>query len=185
MDVPPVLIRPDRSCLVIVDIQPKLLVAIDAADRVTDNAQVLMQAAAAMDVPILVSEQYPRGLGATVPPVADLAPPGSVVEKMHFSCLADGGFAERFRSLDRSQAVIAGIEAHVCVLQTALGLLDAGYAPFVVADAVSSRTAENAQAALRRLDRAGAGIVTTEMVVFEWLERAGTPRFKDVSRLIK
>jgi nicotinamidase-related amidase len=108
-----------------------------------------------------------------------------VVEKVHFSCMGDDGFARRFREIDRSQAVLVGIEAHVCVLQTAEQLIEAGCDVFVVADATSSRTTANHEAALERMRADGAQIVTTEMVTFEWLERAGTPEFKKISALIK
>jgi nicotinamidase-related amidase len=136
-------------------------------------------------VPILVSEQNPRGLGPTVASVRSLADDREVVEKMHFSCLGDDGFARRWRDLDRPQTVVAGIEAHVCVLQTALDLLAAGSRVFVVADATSSRSPDNHRAALERLRADGAEIVSTEMVVFEWLVRAGTPEFRELSALIK
>ena len=104
---------------------------------------------------------------------------------MHFSCIGDAGFAGRFREIGRRQAVVAGVEAHVCVLQTAEDLLAAGVETFVVADATSSRTEDSHAAAMDRLRGAGARIVTTEMVVFEWLTKAGTPEFKELSALIK
>ena len=117
--------------------------------------------------------------------IAELAPAGSIIEEMHFSCVADDAFDERFRELGRGQAVVAGMEAHVCVLQGAMDLLAKGYEVFVVADAASSRTPENAAAGLARLGAAGAAIVTTEMVVFEWMERADHPHFRELLALIK
>lgn len=179
------LINAAQSCLLIVDIQDRLLPAVCERDAVVANAVVLLKAAAALDVPVLASEQYPKGIGHTVAAVAAQLPEGSVIEKLHFSCLADTGFAGRLAALGRPQAVVAGLEAHVCVLQTAEGLLAAGHDVFVVADAISSRLPANHAAALRRLEAAGARIVTTEMVVFEWLARAGTPAFRELSRLIK
>ena len=179
------LIDAHDSCLLVVDLQERLLPAVAAADGVIANTRTLIAAAARLEVPILVSEQYRRGLGPTVAPVAETLPAGVVVEKMTFSCLRDAGFAERHKALGRGQAVVAGTEAHVCVLQTVDDLLAAGVDVFVVADATSSRTPASHAAALRRLANEGARIVTTEMVVFEWLERAGTPVFKELSALIK
>lgn len=174
-----------RSCLLVVDIQARLAPSMAAPQQVIDNAGILIKAAQRLDVPILVSEQYPRGLGPTVPDLAGLVAQDRVVEKVNFSCIGDEIFARRFRELGRAQAVVAGLEAHVCVLQTVEDLLEAGIATFVVGDATSSRTPRNHQAALDRLGEAGARVVTTEMVVFEWLAKAGTPEFKDLSALIK
>jgi nicotinamidase-related amidase len=179
------LIERELSCLLVVDVQARLAPAMAATRQVIDNVGILLAAAQRLDVPILASEQYRRGLGPTVPEVAKHLPDGAVVEKLHFSCLGDENFALRFRSINRPQAVVAGIEAHICVLQTAEQLLDGGKDVFVVADATSARTPANHAAALERMRAAGARIVTTEMVVFEWLEKAGTPEFKELSGLIK
>ena len=179
------LITADRSCLLVIDIQDRLAPTMADTQMVIDNTTLLLKAAGVLEVPILVSEQYPRGLGHTLPQLATLMPPDSRVEKVHFSCMGDDGFARRFREIGRSQAVLVGIEAHVCVLQTAEQLIEAGCDVFVVADATSSRTTANHEAALERMRADGAQIVTTEMVAFEWLERAGTPEFKEISALIK
>jgi len=178
-------LRAAESCLLVVDVQPKLAATVHQPDTLTANAAILMRAARRLDIPLLVSEQYPKGLGPTIPELAKLAPEGSVLEKLHFSCLGDPGFSLRFEGLGRHQAVLVGIEAHVCVLQTALDLLERRHAVFVVADAVSSRTPDNVAAALARLAAAGACVVTTEMVLFEWLDHAGTPEFRELSALIK
>jgi nicotinamidase-related amidase len=179
------LITADRSCLLVIDIQDRLAPTMADTQMVIDNTALLLKAAGVLEVPILVSEQYPRGLGHTLPQLATLMPPDSRVEKAHFSCMGDDGFARRFREIGRSQAVLVGIESHVCVLQTAEQLIEAGCDVFVVADATSSRTTANHEAALERMRADGAQIVTTEMVAFEWLERAGTPEFKEISALIK
>ncbi|MBL8666768.1 MAG: hydrolase [Rhodospirillales bacterium] len=173
------------SCLLVVDIQERLAPKVKAPHAVIENAAVLLKVARRLDVPVLVSEQYPRGLGATVPELAALLVDGETIEKLHFSCIAEQGFADRFRGLGRPQAVVAGMEAHVCVLQTADDLLAGGTETFVVQDATSSRTECDHAAAMARLREAGARIVTTEMVVFEWLAKAGTPAFKELSPLIK
>jgi nicotinamidase-related amidase len=174
-----------RSALLIVDMQERLLPAMDGGEPALANAARLMEAAGRLGVPILVSEQYPKGLGPTVPALAALAPTGTVAEKLHFSCAADPGWRGRFERLDRRQAVLAGVEAHVCVLQTALGLKAAGYEPAVVADATASRRPESKAMAFDRLRQNGVEVVTTEMVLFEWLGQAGTAEFKALSGLIR
>jgi nicotinamidase-related amidase len=179
------LIRANTSCLLVVDIQAKLAPVMAEPQTTIANTALLMQAAKRLDVPLLVSEQYPAGIGHTVPELAELATPGTVIEKMHFSCLGEDEYKKRLETLSRPQAVVAGIEAHVCVLQTAEDLLATGHDVFVVADATSSRKRSNHEAALERLRSAGARIVTTEMVLFEWLAKAGTAVFKDIIPLIK
>ena len=104
---------------------------------------------------------------------------------MHFSCMEDEGFSNAFKSLGRKQAVLAGMEAHICVVQSAASLIEEGYEVFVVSDATASRSAESENACLQRLSASGVGVVTTEMVVFEWLGKAGTPTFKKLLPLIK
>ena len=179
------LIERDRSCLLVVDVQEKLAPAITDAAAVVGNAAILLRAAARLEVPVLLSEQYPKGLGATLPELAALAPESARVAKLAFSCAADPGLQQRVKETGRSLLVICGMEAHVCVLQSALGFRQAGYRTVVVADAVSSRTPANREAALQRLRENGVEVATTEMVVFEWLGQAGTPEFKELSRLIK
>jgi nicotinamidase-related amidase len=174
-----------QSCLLVVDIQERLLPKMAAPAAVVENTALLLKAARRLDVPVLVSEQYPRGLGATVPDLTSLLHPDEKVEKLHFSCIGDEAFATRFRGLNRRQAVVAGIESHVCVLQTVEDLLAGGTEVFVVEDATSSRVEKSKAAAMARLREAGARVVTAEMVVFEWLAKAGTPAFKDLSALIK
>ncbi|MDA8231508.1 MAG: hydrolase [Magnetospirillum sp.] len=179
------LLESSKSALLIVDIQQALLPAMARPDQVVRGAERLMRAALRLDVPVLVSEQYPKGLGATVPELRSLAPDGAVMEKLDFSCVADPSIRARLQALPRPQIVVAGIEAHVCVLQTAMQLRESGWSPFVVADATASRRDSDHQAALARLAATGVAVGSVEMVLFEWLRRAGTPEFKDVSKLIK
>ena len=178
------LIRAADSVLVIIDMQEPLVPAMQAPARTIRNARTLMACAQEMGVPMVMTEQYPAGLGQTVPELKP-APGTAVLSKMHFSCMEDADFAEHFRGLGRKQAVLAGMEAHVCVLQTAASLIEEGYEVFVVSDATASRTLESEQACIARLSAAGAGIATTEMVAFEWLGRAGTAAFKKLLPLIK
>ncbi len=179
------LIERGRSCLMVVDVQERLAPAMANSAAVIRNSAVLMQAAERLQLPLLVSEQYPQGLGPTVPELRALTPAGAVHAKLSFSCADDPGLAARLAAFERPQVAICGIEAHVCVLQTALGLQAGGYQPSVVADATSSRTTANREAGLARLRDAGVTIVTTEMVLFEWLGAAGTPEFRELSKLIR
>lgn len=183
------LMRSATSVLCVIDIQQRLLPAMSEAETVILNSRTLVETAADLTIPVMVSEQNPAGLGETDArvleargdDVADKAP----IEKTHFSCMDDPAFAKSFQAHQRGQAILVGLEAHVCVLQTAAGLLRDGAEVFVVADAVSSRTPASKDRALARLAAAGVGIVTTEMVVFEWLARAGTPDFRRALPRIK
>lgn len=179
------LIEAGRAALLLVDMQEKLLPAMAAPEPVVANCAILLKAADRLGVPLIVSEQYPKGLGTTVPALDALIPAEAKSAKTHFSCVADPGLSARFDALDRRQIVLAGIEAHVCVLQTALGLAARGFEVFVAADATTSRRPENKALALERMAAAGVRPVAAEMVLFEWLGRAGTPEFKDLSGLIK
>ena len=175
------LISAARSCLLIVDVQEKLVPAVHEHEKLIENCAWLMNAAAQFDVPVLMSEQYPRGLGPTVPVLRNLLAKGAIVEKVHFSCGASPECRSRIDAVDRSQVIVAGVEAHVCVLQTSLDLLALGKEVFLVADAVSSRDPRNAELAMQRMGRAGVEIVCREMVFFEWAHRAGTAQFRELS----
>lgn len=179
------LLRGARSALVLIDLQKRLVPAVAGHEQAVRNARILMRAAARLEVPMLLTEQYPKGLGHVVPEIAELAPEGATLEKLCFAASGEHAFAERLCALGRRQVVLAGMETHVCVLQTALMLLEAGYEVFVAADAGGSRDPANKEAALARLGRAGVQVVTTEMVVFEWLQVAGTDAFRELSKLIK
>jgi nicotinamidase-related amidase len=179
------LIKAERSCLLIVDVQERLVPVMEHPRRVIAGCAVLMRAATRLSIPVLVSEQYPQGLGPTIVDLRELAPEGSIFPKMSFACTGEMEFLERLGGLGRKQVVVAGIESHVCVTQSALGLKASGYEVFVVSDACSSRRPENYEAAMRRLLAAGVDLVTVEMTVFEWLGKAGTPEFKELQPLIK
>ncbi len=179
------LIDASRSALLIVDVQERLLPTVSDPDGVVRGCGLLLEAARRLDVPFIVSEQYPKGLGPTVTPLNDMVPAWSVCEKLHFSCVGDPTLRQRLGRLGRPQIVIGGIEAHVCVLQTALGLGEQGLQPIVVEDAVSSRLESSRATALARLRANGVEIVTVEMVLFEWLNRAGTDAFRDLSKLVR
>ncbi|MET3414438.1 MULTISPECIES: isochorismatase family protein [unclassified Methylobacterium] len=175
------LIDPARSLLLVIDVQARLMPTIAEGDGVVANAGRLLAAAQLLDVPVLVTEQNAGGLGPTVPALAP--EPGTAFAKMSFGATRTPGFLERLPA-DRD-LVVSGCEAHVCVLQTVLGLRESGRRVAVVADAVGSRRIENREAALARMAAHGTEIVTTEMVAFEWLGTARHRRFRDVVRLIK
>lgn len=179
------IIDKNRSILLVIDVQERLAPSMAAPDAIIRNCGILMKGAARMGVPVVVSQQYPKGLGATVPELAKLAPPGAFYDKLHFSCMADTTIAAQIEAQSRDQIVVSGIEAHICVLQTALGLIEHGFGVFVVGDAVGSRRDADRDAALRRMTQVGATVVSTEMVLFEWLEQAGTPEFKELQALVK
>ncbi|MGO9545156.1 MAG: isochorismatase family protein [Rhodomicrobium sp.] len=171
----------ETASLLIVDLQPRLMRVIEDAEAVIANAKRLSDAAALFGVPVLFTEQNPKALGSTV---ETLAPPaGAVLSKLDFdACRAEGLLAKLG---DRPDVIAAGCEAHVCVLQTVLSLLDKGRRVFVVRDAIGSRRAESKETAIRRMERHGAEIVTAEMVIFEWLGTAAHPRFKEAAALVK
>ncbi len=171
--------------LVVVDIQERLLPAIFEHDRVRQNVVRLVQGAAILRVPVFATEQYRKGLGPTVPEVAAAAHGFVPIEKLAFSACGAPDFVPALRGRNVSEAVLCGIEAHVCVTQTCLDLLDQGFGVFVVADAMSSRTPENYRLGLDRMRAAGAVVVSTEMVLFELLGQAGTPEFKQILALVK
>ena len=183
------LLARDRSQLLLIDVQDKLLAAIKGKDRVVERCVRLVRAAKALAVPITLSEQYPEGLGPTAEPIREAAAnSGFVIDKVEFSCVRSIPLRDRLHELRRQgrpQVVIAGIEAHVCVLQTAIDLESQGFEAFVVADAIGSRSRTSRERAIARLLKEGADIVDSEMVLFEWLERAGTPEFKELQPLIK
>ena len=174
-------INRESSALLTVDFQSRLVPAIDDGVQVVANARRLLDAAEMLQVPILFTEQNVNGLGSTVPELRSGI--GRLVHKMTFDACRTAGFLEA--TLDRHDLIVSGCEAHVCVLQTVMGLLNAGRRVYVVRDAVGSRHSESKDAALRRMERNGAEIVTTEMVVFEWLGTAEHPRLRDVIALIK
>ncbi|WP_439499549.1 hydrolase [Bosea sp. (in: a-proteobacteria)] len=174
------LLKADRARLVIIDFQARLMPAIDDGPRIVANARRLVEAATALAVPIVMTEQNPAGLGGTVP---ELSGAGPVIAKMSFDSCAEPAFLDALPAND--ELVICGCEAHVCVGQTVLSLLADGRRVVVVEDAVGSRAPDSKAAALRRMERHGAEIVTTEMVVFEWLRTAAHPQFRVLSKLIK
>lgn len=180
------LLDASKAFLLVIDMQERLLPAMADAERVMAKTSILMTAARDLGLPITVSEQYPKGLGRTVPQLA--ANDATVFEKTAFSCWRDAAMKQHFigqHDGGRPLMVVAGIEAHVCVLQTCVDMTNAGFGVFAVADAMSSRASASADLAFSRLRHAGVEVVNTEMALFELLEKAGTPQFKTLSALIR
>jgi nicotinamidase-related amidase len=175
------LLQPGRAALVIVDVQEGFRPAVLDFDRVAHNVGVLAQAARILDLPVVVSEQYPQGLGPTVPEVADHLDGAKPLEKVCFSAADAHGFDLQWRD----QALICGIESHVCVWQTAQGLLERGVEVHVARDAVTSRTAENRDLGLQRMEGAGATPTSVETALFELLRGSDAAEFKRVQELVK
>jgi nicotinamidase-related amidase len=175
------LISADNSLLLLIDLQERLAPAIQDIDTVLRHNLWLTAVAQRLAVPVGATVQYPSGLGPLVPELGAAIPPDRVVEKIHFSAVVDGCL-ERLPDFSRRQIVLTGTEAHVCVLQTALGLRALSKEVFVVAEAVGSRRATDKDLALARLRQEGCRIVSREMVAFEWLHKAGTDVFRQISR---
>jgi nicotinamidase-related amidase len=182
---PQALLDAGKSQLVLVDYQARLMPAMHGGADVVRNAARLAELARALDIPALATEQSPAKLGPNVPEVRDAV--GATLAKTHFNAYPDGlrEPVQRAVADGRTQVVIAGCEAHVCLLQTALGMLNDRLDVWVVTDACASRSEQNKLAALQRLQAAGALLVTTEMVGFEWVRHAGHPAFKTLQTLVR
>lgn len=179
-------LRQDNTLVIVIDMQERLQPLIDGDARVRRQAAALAEGARLLGVPVFVTEQYPKGLGHTVPELrAAVDAAGGVLEKTAFSCAADESIAARISAAGRPNVVLAGIEAHICVLQTALDLLEAGYAVHVAEDAVGSRAPENKESGIARARRHGAEPANVEMVLFELMGTKEHPQFKAVQALIR
>ena len=176
-------LKVEDTALLVVDIQEKLLPKIMQAGEVLRNASFLVNAAKVLGVPVIATEQYPKGLGPTVEPIRGLLT--TVWEKKTFSAVGEGGALDFLKSDARIKVVVAGIEAHICVMQTVLDLLNQGFHVFVCVDAVSSRYAIDVKIALKRMQQAGAILVTAETCVYEWLETAANPAFREISTMVQ
>lgn len=175
------LIDRNKSALLVVDVQDTLLKLTDNWQSLLANCVWLVKAAQVLSVPVMASEQYRKGLGPTNAELLALLPTESVADKLHFSCVAADCLKD-LPGVDRKQIILCGIESHVCVFQTAVELQAAGKEVFVVADAVTSRSANDKALALNRLTAQGIQVVGKEMVVFEWMRQSGIPEFKEISK---
>ncbi len=178
-------LEPQTSLLLVIDTQEKLAAAMppDTLDRVVRNTCILLDAARLLGVKVLATEQYPKGLGKTLAPIADKL--GTPLEKLDFSALDDARVVEAISSMKPRAVIVTGMEAHVCVFQTARDLVARGYETYVVDDAVASRREENRLAGLALVERAGAQRTVTETVAFDWVRRAEGDPFKAISKLVR
>jgi nicotinamidase-related amidase len=177
----PELMSPGDTGLLVVDVQEKLLAAIPAGRRIVWNIRRLIDGAKILGLPVAATQQYPQGLGATAPELAERF--SAIPSKLTFSCGGCPEIFDDFQNRGVRKILITGIEAHVCVLQTAIDLLSDGWSVFVAVDAVGSRFDIDYRTALKRMDSAGATLTTAEAALFEWCRVAGTPEFKQISRL--
>jgi nicotinamidase-related amidase len=177
----------DHCALVVVDIQEKLLPPIFEKERLLRNSQLLIRLAHILNLPVLATTQYVKGLGNTVPEIASLLPQQEPIDKLEFSCFGSDRFCSQLKRLqgNRNTVLLCGMESHICVMQTALGALREGYLVHVASDAVSSRTEWNWKIGLERMRAAGAIISSTEMMMYELLQRSGSPAFKELLPYLK
>ena len=180
-------LEPDQCALIVVDIQEKLLPPIWEKERLVRNAQLLTRLAGILKMPSIVTTQYNKGLGNTVPEVASLLPDSPTIDKLMFSCFGSDAFCSLLKRLpgQRTTVLLCGMETHICVMQTALGALREGYMVHVASDAVSSRTELNWRIGLERMRSAGAILSSTEMMIYELLRSSGAPAFKEMLPFLK
>jgi len=175
----------NNAVLVIIDIQDRLAVVMDQKEKVTVNGLHLIEAAKLLNIPVVVTEQYPKGLGPTIHDIKEALPHYEPFEKVTFDCCRGDGFLEKIASLRKTHIILTGMETHVCVLQTCLGLLEKGYFVHLVSDAVCSRKKDDYLTGREMMRNSGAVVTCTETVLFQLLEKAGTPEFKMVVKRIK
>lgn len=176
------LLNRDDSLLLLIDVQEKLTPAVLNTELFIARCQWLLKLAQKVGVPILVSEQYPQGLGGTIKQLQPYLKQEECIDKVHFSCMGEPQYVAQLHQFQKKQLILIGIETHVCVLQTALEMKNEGYDVFVVADAVSCRGELNMKYGLKRMKQEGVRLLTSEMVFFEWLRKAGTAKFKELSK---
>jgi nicotinamidase-related amidase len=184
MTVPPPLAA-ENTALVLIDFQERLFPVMHEKEKLLRSVLRLVRGAGVLEIPVVLTEQYPRGLGPTLPEIRALLPDIRPVEKLCFSCCDEESFCRSLETSGRRQVLVAGIEAHICVYQTAMALARAGYQVQVVADGVSSRDPENKMVSLFSLGAAGVGVTTVEMALFELLGKAGGDKFKRISEIVK
>lgn len=179
------LLQPSRTLLLVVDLQARLLPAIPERDRVLRNSGLLLRVARSLELPVVLTAQYPKGLGPVVPEILDQVPGAAPLEKTSFGCFGDDAFCRTLEPIARGQLLVCGIETHICVTQTVLGGLERGYDVHVVSDAVGARSADNHDIGLARMERQGAVLSSAEMAIYELLGRSDTPAFKAILPFLK
>ncbi|WP_213698776.1 hydrolase [Acetomicrobium sp.] len=181
----PYTLKKDKSQLLIIDVQERLLPAIYDNTSIVRNIKLLLKAAQVLSIPTKYTEQYPKGLGPTVSDILELLPTETPrFEKIHFSCCDEGNFKD-FLGQERKQVILAGIETHICILATTMDLLNDGYQVVIAMEGVGSRRKEHHLAALNVLSQRGAMLLPTESIIYQWLSKSGTPEFKEMLPFFK
>ena len=177
----------DRCALVVVDIQERLMRVIDRAEQVSRNAEILLRVAAVLGLPVVATTQYQERIGPFLPGVREALGDARIIDKMEFDCLANPAVRQALTGLSPAvdTVIFCGVETHICIYQSVVGALTAGYRAWVAADAVSSRTPANRRLGLARIREIGGVVAPTEMIVYDLLGRAGTPAFKELLPLFK
>ena len=178
-------IKRDKTVLVIIDVQEKLFPYVKDQIHLQKNISKLVETAKLLNLPIIITEHYPKGLGRTMPSIADLAKDALMIEKTSFGCCGDDGFNKAVKKTARKQIILCGIEAHICVAQTAIGLKNSGYDVYLSADAVSSRNAVDAETAIERMKGEGIIVSTAEALLYELMQDASDPLFKEFLQIVK
>lgn len=179
------MLKSEKTALIVVDVQGKLAQLMHGKQALFENLQKIIKGMKVMGIPILWVEQNPEGLGPTIPEVSELLTGINPISKSSFSSCKNEHFIQALKAANRNQILIAGIEAHICVYQTAMNLVESGYEVEVVTDAVSSRTIENKTLALQKMNSAGVALTSTEMALFELLEVAEGEHFKEILKIVK
>jgi nicotinamidase-related amidase len=179
------MLKPEETVFILIDVQGKLAEMMFDKERFFKNLRILVQSIRILDIPVVWAEQYPEGLGDTIMQIRELLDGLEPISKKTFSVCGHKELNDRVNSFGRKQAIVAGMEAHVCVYQTVSDLLDLGYGVTIIADAISSRTSENREIGLRRMTSDGARIASTEMILFELVHIAEGDKFKKIAKLVK
>lgn len=179
------MLKSENAVLIVIDVQEKLAYKMHEKEALFETLQKIIKGIQVLEIPIIWAEQYPEGLGKTIPEVADLLTDIQPISKRSFSCCDNQAFMQKFKAVNRKQVLIVGIETHVCVYQTAMNLLELGYEIQIVADAVSSRRFEDKKIGLERMRSEGAKLASTEMVLFELLRVAKGEKFKEILKIVK
>lgn len=178
----------EQALLLVIDMQEKLFAAMreEEQEQLRKNGRILIEGAKALEVPIIVTEQYPKGIGPTLPEFKECLPEGvEPIDKIDFSCCAVERVMDAIKESKRTQLIVCGLEAHICVFQTVRDLAQQQFEVFVPVDAISSRSATNKEVGVRMIARSGATVSSTETALFDMLQKAGSPAFKTISRLIR
>ncbi len=175
----------NKTILAIIDIQGNLALAMHDKESLFKGLKQIIKGITALEIPIILTEQNPKGLGPTIPEIRELLPDIAAIPKMSFNCCNEKVFMEAVKSHGKKQVLVAGIESHICVYQTAAALLDTGYEVHIVTDAVASRSPQNRELALKKMERMGIVMTGVEMALFELLKTAGHERFREIVKIIK